>query len=156
MAKASKDDGRKVFARNKKALHEYHILDRWEAGIALTGPEVKSIRAGKVSLAEAFARVDRGEVWVEGMHISPYDPASIWNTDPVRARKLLLHRSEIRKLVGSVEQKGYTLVPLQLYLQGGRVKVELALARGKKLHDKREDVKRRDAEREMARAHRHG
>ncbi|HET9984012.1 MAG TPA: SsrA-binding protein SmpB [Longimicrobiales bacterium] len=145
-------DGRKVVARNKKALHEYHIEETWEAGIALTGPEVKSVRAGKASLTESFGRVDRGEVWLYDLHIAPYDPASIWNTDPVRPRKLLLHRSEIRRLIGAVNEKGYTLVPLDLYLRDGKVKVTLALARGKKLHDKRETIKRREAEREMARA----
>lgn len=145
-------DGRKVVARNKKALHEYHIEETWEAGIALTGPEVKSVRAGKASLTESFGRVDRGEVWLYDLHIAPYDPAGIWNTDPVRPRKLLLHRSEIRRLIGAVNEKGYTLVPLDLYLRDGYVKVTLALARGKKLHDKRETIKRREAEREMARA----
>ena len=145
-------DGRKVVARNKKALHEYHIAETWEAGIALAGPEVKSVRAGKVSLAEAFGRLDAGEVWIHDMHITPYDPASIWNTDPLRPRKLLLHRSQIRKLIGSVQEKGYTLVPLDLYIRDGHVKVTLALARGKKLHDKREALKERDARREMERA----
>jgi SsrA-binding protein len=145
-------DGRKVVARNKKALHEYHIVETLEAGIALSGPEVKSIRAGKISLAEAFGRLDRGEVWIHDMHISPYDPASIWNTDPLRPRKLLLHRKEIRRLIGSVQEKGYTLVPLDLYLRDGLVKVTLALARGKKLYDKRQAEKERDARREMERA----
>ena len=145
-------DGRKVVARNKKALHEYHIVETLEAGIALSGPEVKSIRAGKISLAEAFGRLDRGEVWIHDMHISPYDPASIWNTDPLRPRKLLLHRKEIRKLIGSVQEKGYTLVPLDLYLRDGLVKVTLALARGKKLYVKRQAEKERDARREMERA----
>lgn len=151
MAKA-KEDGRKVVARNKKALHEYHILETWEAGIALAGPEVKSIRAGRISLAEAYGVVERGEVWIHDMHVTPYDPASIWNVDPVRPRKLLLHRSEIRKLIGSVQEKGYTLVPLDLYIRDGHVKVTLALARGKKLHDKREALKERDARREIDRA----
>ena len=155
MAKA-REDGRKVVARNKKALHEYHILESWEAGIALAGPEVKSIREGRASLAEAFARVDRGEVWIYDMHVTPYDPASIWNVDPVRPRKLLLHRSEIRKLIGAAQEKGYTLVPLDLYIRDGHVKVTLALGRGKKLHDKREALKERDARREMDRAARAG
>jgi SsrA-binding protein len=148
----SRGDGRKVVARNKKALHEYHVLDTWEAGLALTGPEVKSVRAGKVSLAEAFARIEGGEAWLYGMHISPYDPASRWNTDPTRPRKLLLHRREIRRLVGAVGEKGYTLIPLDLYFRRGYAKVTLALARGKKLHDRREDLKRRAAEREIERA----
>jgi SsrA-binding protein len=147
-----KPAGKKIIARNKKALHEYQILESWEAGIVLAGPEVKSVRAGRVSLNEAFARVERGEVWLHGLHISPYDPASRWNQDPLRPRKLLLHTREIRKLIGATEQKGLTLVPLELYLMRGRVKVGLALARGKKLHDKREDLKRKDMEREVRRA----
>lgn len=145
-------DGRKVIARNKKALRDYHILETWEAGIVLAGPEVKSVRAGKVDLSGAFARIDRGEAWLYDVHISPYDPASRWNTDPSRPRKLLLHRKEIRRLIGAVEEKGLTLVPLDLYFRGGYAKVTLALGRGKKLHDRREDLKRRDAEREMERA----
>lgn len=145
-------EARKVIARNKKATHEYHIADSWEAGIVLVGPEVKSVRAGKISLAEAFARVDGEEVWLHGMHISPYEPASRENVDPTRPRKLLLHRREIRRLIGAVQQKGYTLIPLDLYLSKGRVKVTLALGRGKKLHDKRETVRRREAEREAERA----
>lgn len=148
----AKDDGRKVVARNKKAFHEYHILDTWEAGLALTGPEVKSIRGGKVSLAEAFGRVDGGEVWIYGMHVSPYDPASRWNADPERARKLLLHRQEIRRLIGAVQEKGLTLVPLDLYFRKGRAKLTLALARGKKLHDKRQALKDKDVKRELRRA----
>ena len=143
---------KKTIARNKKALHEYHILESWEAGIALAGPEVKSIRAGKVSLAESFARVERGEVWLHGMHVSPYDPASRWNEDPLRPRKLLMHNREIRKLIGATEKQGLTLVPLELYIMRGRVKVGLALARGKKLHDKREDLKRKAIDRETQRA----
>jgi SsrA-binding protein len=145
-------ESRKVVARNKKATHEYHIADSWEAGIVLVGPEVKSVRAGKISLAEAFARVDGEEVWLHGMHISPYEPASRENVDPIRPRKLLLHRREIRRLIGAVQQKGFTLVPLDLYLSKGRVKVTLALGRGKKLHDKRETERRREAERETERA----
>jgi SsrA-binding protein len=143
---------KKTVARNKKATHEYHILDTYEAGIVLVGPEVKSIRTGKVSLAEAFARVDGNEVYLHGMHISPYGPASMWNVDPVRPRKLLLNRREIRKLIGATQQEGFTLVPLELYLKDGYVKVALALGRGKKRFDKREDLKKRDAEREMQRA----
>ena len=145
-------DGKKIVARNRKAHHEYHVLDTWEAGIVLTGPEVKSIRAGKVSLAEAFARVEDGEVWLHGMHVSPYDPATRWNTDPVRPRKLLLHAREIRRLIGATREKGLTLVPLELYFRRGLAKVTLGLGRGKKLHDKRETLKRRTAEREMERA----
>ena len=145
-------DARKVIARNKKALHEYHIEDQWEAGIALHGPEVKSARAGKVSLTESFARIDAGEVWLHDAHISPYDAASRWNVDPVRPRKLLLNRSEIRRLIGAVQEKGYTLVPLDMYIRDGRLKVTLALGKGKKLFDKREHEKKRDAQREMDRA----
>ncbi|HLU25459.1 MAG TPA: SsrA-binding protein SmpB [Longimicrobiales bacterium] len=151
MSKAS-SDGKKVIARNKKALHEYHVIDTWEAGIVLTGPEVKSVRQGKVSLSEAFGRIENGEVWLYGLHISPYDPASRWNADPTRPRKLLLHRREIQRLIGAVKEKGLTLVPLDLYFRRGYAKVTLALARGKKLHDRREDLKRRAAERDIERA----
>lgn len=147
---------KKTLARNKKALHEYHVLDTWEAGIVLAGPEVKSIRAGKVSLAEAFARVDGGEVVLYGMHVTPYDPASQWNVDATRPRKLLLHRQEIRRLIGATQQEGQTLVPLELYLKDGLIKVALALGKGKKNYDKREDAKRRDADREIQRAVRRG
>lgn len=145
-------NGKKIVARNRKALHEYTILDTWEAGLVLTGPEVKSVRQGRVSLAEAFARVDKGEVWLYDMHISPYDPASVWNTDPVRPRKLLLNAREIRRIIGAVQEKGLTLVPLDLYFRRGFAKVTLALGRGKKLYDKREDLKRKTAQREMERA----
>jgi SsrA-binding protein len=154
MAKV-RDESRKVVARNKKALHEYSISDTWEAGIALYGPEVKSIRAGKVSLAESFARIDKGEVWLHDAHISPYDPASRWNTDPVRPRKLLLNRGEIRRLIGATQEKGFTLVPLDMYIKKGLIKVTLALGKGKKLYDKREDEKKKDAKREIERATRH-
>jgi SsrA-binding protein len=143
---------RKTVARNRKALHEYHIVDTYEAGISLQGPEVKSIRAGKASLTEAFARIEGNEAYLYGMHVSPYEAAAHWNTDPVRPRKLLLHRSEIRRLIGATQQEGFTLVPLELYLKDGYVKVALALARGKKRFDKREDLKQRDAQREMQRA----
>ena len=146
------EKARKTLARNRKALHEYHVEETWEAGIALTGPEVKSVRAGKVSMAESFGSVESGEVWLRDMHISAYEPASRENADPVRPRKLLLHRSEIRRLIGATQQKGWTLVPLDLYLKDGRIKVTLALARGKKLYDKRETLKRRAAEREVERA----
>lgn len=151
MAKPSKD-GRKVLARNRKALHEYHVEDTWEAGIVLLGPEVKSARAGRISLAGGFASIDRGELWLHDVHISPYDPASQFNADPLRPRKLLLHKREIRRLIGLTQQKGYTLVPLDMYLREGRIKLTLALARGKKLHDKRETLKRRAADREVERA----
>ena len=149
-----KDSGeaRKIVARNKKALHEFHVIEQYEAGIVLVGPEVKSIRNGQASLTEAFARVDRGEVWLHDMHITPYDPANRWNVDPVRPRKLLLNRREIRKLIGATKEKGLTLVPLDLHFSNGRAKVSLALARGKKLHDKRDDLKKREAQREIERA----
>jgi len=145
-------DSRRVVARNRKALHEYHVSETWQAGIVLTGPEVKSIRDGRASLAESFATVEAGEVWLRDMHVSPYEPASRENSDPVRPRKLLMHRSEIRRLIGATEQKGMTLVPLDLHLSDGRIKVTLALARGKKLHDKRETLKRKTAAREVERA----
>lgn len=140
-----------MVARNKKARHEFEILDTYEAGLVLKGPEVKSLRAGKVSLAEAFARVEDGQVWLYGMHVTPYDPASRWNQDPLRPRKLLLHRSEIRRLIGATQEKGLALVPLELYFRGGYAKIDLALARGKKLHDKRETLKRKTHQREMER-----
>ena len=146
------DGARKVIARNRKALHEYHIEDTYDAGLVLQGPEVKSIRGNRVSLSEAFARVDNGEAWLFDMHVSPYDPASRWNTDPVRPRKLLLTRRELRRLIGATREKGYTLVPLELFLQKGLIKVRVGLGRGKKAHDKREDIKKRDAEREIQRA----
>jgi SsrA-binding protein len=144
-------DGKKVVVRNKKARHEFEILDVYEAGVVLRGPEVKSIREGKVSLAEAFARVDDGEVWLYDMHVTPYDPAGRWNHDPVRPRKLLLRGDEIRRLIGAVQEKGLALVPLELYFRRGYAKIALALARGKKVHDKRETLKRRSHEREMQR-----
>ncbi|MGQ0813133.1 MAG: SsrA-binding protein SmpB [Gemmatimonadota bacterium] len=143
---------KKVVARNKKALHDYHVVEALEAGIVLAGPEVKSIRAGKASLAGAFARVDGGEVWLYDLHVSPYDPASRWNADPLRPRKLLLRSKEIRKLIGASKEKGLTLVPLDLYISRGYVKLTLALARGKKLFDKRETLKRKVAEREIEKA----
>lgn len=146
-----RSDGRKVVARNKKARHEYEILDTYEAGLVLRGPEVKSIRAGKVSLAGAFARVDQGEAWLYDMHVTPYDPAARWNEDPTRPRKLLLHASEIRRLIGATQEKGLALVPLDLHFRRGNAKIDLALARGKKLHDKRETLKRKSHQREMER-----
>lgn len=144
--------GSNVVARNPKARYDYHILETWEAGLVLTGSEIKSVRDRKVSLKEAFGTVRNGEVWIESLHITPYSAGGYANHDPVRRRKLLLHRREIRRLIGAVQQQGLTLVPLDLHLSDGRAKVTLALARGKKLHDRREDLKRRDAEREVARA----
>jgi SsrA-binding protein len=148
---AGPGDGRKVVVRNKKARHEFEILDTYEAGLVLRGSEVKSVRAGKASLAEAFARIDNGEVWIHGMHITPYEPAGRWNQDPVRPRKLLLRDDEIRRLIGAIQEKGLALVPLELYFRRGYAKMALALARGKKLHDKRETLRRRTHEREMQR-----
>jgi SsrA-binding protein len=146
----------RTLARNRKALHEYHVVERFEAGLVLAGPEVKSIRNGKASLTEAFARIDNGEAWLYDMHVTPYDPANRWNLDATRPRKLLLSKRELRRLIGATQEKGLTLVPLDLHTKRGHIKVELALARGKKMHDKREDLKKRDAEREMRRAIRRG
>jgi SsrA-binding protein len=143
---------RQSVARNPKATHDYHVLETWEAGVVLTGTEVKSLRNGKASIKEAYARVARGEVFLEGMNITPYEQGNRYNHDPVRSRKLLLHRREIDRMVGAVERQGLTLVPLELYFKKGRAKVALALGKGKKQHDKREDLKRRIAERETARA----
>ena len=146
------DERRKSVARNPKATHDYHILDTLESGIVLTGTEVKSLRNGKASIKEAYARVRNGEVFLEGMNITQYEQGNRYNHDPVRSRKLLLHRREIEKLIGATERQGLTLIPLELYFKHGRAKVAIALARGKKQHDKREDMKRRVAERETARA----
>ncbi len=143
---------RVTVARNPRASHDYHILETWETGIVLTGTEVKSLRNGKASIKEAYALVRHGEVWLEGMHITPYEQGNRWNPAPVRSRKLLLHRREIERMIGSVERKGLTLVPLELYFTRGRAKVALALGKGKKTHDRRQDIKRRIADREMARA----
>ena len=145
-------DGRKVIARNRKARHEFEILDTYEAGLVLKGPEVKSLRDGKVSFQDAFAMVENGEVWLYNLHISPYAPANRANVDPTRSRKLLLRKSEIESLVGEVQQKGLTLVPLDIYFRRGYAKVTLALARGRKLHDKREKLKRKTMEQEAERA----
>ena len=147
-----KADSGPILARNPKARHEYHILETWEAGIVLTGSEIKSIRDGKVSLKEAFGSVRHGEAFLEGMNITPYEFRGYAPQLPVRSRKLLLHKNEIRRLIGAVEQKGLTLVALDLHLTNGRAKVTLALARGKKLHDKRDDLKRRELDRELARS----
>lgn len=145
-------DDRVVVARSPKARHDYHVLETWETGLVLSGTEVKSLRTGKASIKEAYAQVRGGEVWLEGMHITPYEQGNRWNHEPVRARKLLLHRREIDRLLGMVESGGLTLVPLDLYFRRGRAKITLALVRAKKTHDKREDLKRRIADREMARA----
>ncbi len=146
------EDGKQVVATNRKARHEYEILETFEAGLVLRGPEVKSLREGKVGFQDAYARLEGGEVWLHSLHIPPYDPASRFNEDPLRSRKLLLHRHEIRRLVGKVEEKGLTLIPLQIYFRRGFAKVALALARGRKTYDKREKLKRRTQEEEARRA----
>ena len=138
-----------MVANNKKAYHDYFIDDKYEAGIELFGTEVKSVRMGKCSVKEAFVKIDNGQVYVYGMHISPYEKGNIFNKDPLRVRKLLLHKSEIMKLNGKITQKGYTLVPLQVYFKGSLVKVEIGLARGKKLYDKRADLAKKDQRREL-------
>lgn len=142
---------RKLVANNKKAFYEYFIEDKYEAGISLAGTEVKSLRMGKCSIKEAFVRIEKGEVYVYNMHISPYEKGNIFNKDPVRARKLLLHRHEIRKLEGQIAQKGYTIVPLNIYFSGSLAKVEIGLAKGKKLYDKRQDIAKKDQRREAER-----
>lgn len=144
-----KKKGIKSLATNKKARYEFFIEDTVEAGIVLTGTEVKSIRQGKVNIKESYASVENGEVFIYGMHISPYEQGNIYNVDPIRKRKLLLHKREIRKLIVAITQKGYTLVPLSLYLKDSIVKVELATAKGKKLYDKRQDIAKKDAKRRM-------
>ncbi|HOJ21671.1 MAG TPA: SsrA-binding protein SmpB [Armatimonadota bacterium] len=147
-----REEGKKVVAVNRKARHEYEIEESHEAGIVLTGTEIKSIREGKANLQDAFARIEGNEVWVHHMHISPYEAGNRYNVDPVRPRKLLLHRREIERLRGKVEQRGLTLIPLQLYLRGGRAKIELGLARGKRLYDRREEIAKRTAARDVERA----
>ena len=144
----------KIIAQNKKAYHDYFVDEKYEAGVELFGTEVKSIRAGRVNLKESYCDIKNGEVFVIGMHISPYEQGNIFNKDPMRPKKLLLHKREILKLFGLVSQKGYTLIPLQIYLSGSRVKIEIGLCRGKKLYDKREDMARNDAKRDMERAFR--
>ena len=139
-------------ASNRKARHDYHIEETWEVGIVLTGSEIKSVRAGKASLKGAYGVIRGGEIWLEGMNIGPYDSGGYANHEPERPRKLLMHRREIRRLVGALERRGLTLIPLDVHLSDGWAKVTLALGRGKKTHDKREDIKRRDADREAARA----
>lgn len=146
------DPDRKTVVSNRRALHDYHILERFEAGIVLTGSEVKSLRGGRGSLAEAFARVRNGEVWIEGMHIPPYEQADNRTYDPVRTRKLLLHRNEIHRLVGKTQERGLTLVPLRVYFFHGLAKVELGLARGKREYEKRQATLERDHRREMEQA----
>lgn len=144
----------KVVARNKKAKHDYNIEETYEAGIILKGTEIKSIRARNVNLKDSFAMVENGEVFLYNMHISPYKQGNRYNHDPERKRKLLLHKNEIRKLIGYTKQKGYTLIPLSVYLKNNLAKVELALAKGKNVHDKRRDIAKKTAEREIERAYR--
>lgn len=139
-------------AENRKAYHDYHIEETLEAGIALQGTEVKSLRLGRVNLRDSFAKVERGEVFLHGVHISPYEQGNRFNHDPLRVRKLLLHKREIRRLIGKVREEGYTLIPTKLYFKNGRCKVELALAKGKKLYDKRDAIAKRDAERRARQA----
>ena len=148
------NDSIKPIANNKKAYHDYFIDEKYECGIELFGTEVKSIRMGRCSIKEAYVAIDHGEAFVDGMNISPYEKGNIFNRDPLRRKRLLLHKSEINRLAGQVQAKGFTLVPLQVYLKGGRVKVEIGLARGKKLYDKREDLKKKAVNREMERDYR--
>jgi len=144
----AKKETQKLIANNKKAYHDYFIDETYEAGIALHGTEVKSMRMGKCSIKESFIRIEDGEVFVYGMHVSPYEKGNIFNKDPLRVKKLLLHKYEINKLQGKIKEKGFTLVPLQVYFKEGKVKVEIGLARGKKLYDKRADIAKKDQRRE--------
>lgn len=144
-------EAKKLIANNKKAYHDYFVEEQYEAGLVLHGTEVKSLRMGKCSIKEAFISIDRGEAFVNGMHISPYEKGNIFNKDPLRPRKLLLHKAEIMKLTGKVAEKGYTLMPLQVYFKDGRAKMEVGLCRGKKLYDKRQDIAKKDARREVER-----
>ena len=150
----SKDEAPETqsIARNKRARHDYHILETWEAGLVLSGTEVKSLREGNANIADAYAIVKDGEVYLLNLHIAPYEQGNQFNHEPTRTRKLLLHRKEIRRMIGAVERQGLTLIPLELYFKRGIAKVALALGKGKKLHDKRDPARERDAEREMARA----
>lgn len=143
-----KDNTMKLIANNKKAYHDYFIDEKYEAGLVLHGTEVKSLRLGKCSVKEAFVRIENNEVWVYGMHISPYEKGNLFNRDPLRPKKLLMHKDEIRKLTGKISEKGFTIVPLQVYFKDGRAKIEIGLARGKKLYDKRQDIAKKDQRRE--------
>lgn len=148
----AKTEGIKILADNRRARREYHFLETFEAGIVLSGPEVKSARAGKIQLKDGHAVVKDGEVWLYNVHISHYEQANRWNGNPVTVRKLLLHKREINRLIGKTREKGLTLIPAKVYLKGGRIKVEIALAKGKQLYDKREDIKKREADREARQA----
>ena len=148
MAKTAREEAQKIIADNRKAYHDYHLVETFEAGVALLGTEVKSIREGGVQLRDSFARIEGGEVWIYNVHISAYRNRGYSDHEPTRKRKLLLHRREIKKLIGKTVEKGMTLVPVLMYLKNGRIKVAISLAKGKKDHDKRETIKRRDADRE--------
>ncbi|MDP1571048.1 MAG: SsrA-binding protein SmpB [Vicinamibacterales bacterium] len=147
-AREAREKAETVIAENRKALHDYHILETFEAGIMLLGTEVKGIREGKANLRDSYARVDKGEVWLHNVHINPYSHRGYVDHDPRRKRKLLLHRTEIRKLIGKTAEKGLTLVPLRMYFKGGRIKVAISLVKGKQAHDKRETIRRREIDRE--------
>jgi SsrA-binding protein len=144
-------DSVKLIANNKKAYHDFFILDTFEAGLALHGTEVKSLRMGKCSIKESFIRIENGEVFIYGMHISPYEKGNIFNKDPMRVKKLLLHKAEINKMLGKVKEKGISIVPLKVYLKGSLMKIEIGLAKGKKLYDKRDDIAKKDQKREAER-----
>ncbi len=152
MANTDTEEPTELIARNKRARHDYEILDTWECGVVLTGTEVKALREGRANLTDAFGVIKDNEVFLLNLHIGSYGQGNVFNHQPTRTRKLLMHRREIRRLIGAVERQGLTLVPLDLYFKSGRVKARLALVRGKQQHDKREDLKKRDAEREIARA----
>src|SRR5215210_7123528 len=154
MSKANPDPEVQSIAKNRQARHDYAIIDSWEAGIVLTGTEVKALREGKANITDAYGIVKNGEIFLLNLHISPYERGGYVNHEPTRTRKLLLHRKEIRRLIGAVEREGLTLIPLEMYFKKGKAKVALALAKGKKMHDKRETERQRDAEREMARVSR--
>ena len=147
----AKNSGGKLIANNKKAYHDYFILETYEAGISLAGTEVKSLRMGKCSIKESFIRIENGEVYIYGMHISPYEKGNIFNKDPLRVRKLLLHKGEINKLLGKIKEKGIAVIPLKVYFKGSLVKIEIGLAKGKKLYDKRQDIAKKDQQREASR-----
>lgn len=142
-------EARKLIANNKKVFHDYFVEEQYEAGIVLHGTEVKSLRMGKCSIKEAFVQIDKGEAFVYGMHISPYEKGNLFNRDPLRVRKLLMHKAEINKLAGKCREKGYTIMPIQVYFKDGRAKVEIGLCRGKKLYDKRQDIAKKDQRREV-------
>lgn len=147
----AKEEPKKLVCNNKKAYHDYFIEEKYETGLELFGTEVKSLRLGKCSIKEAFIRIEKGEVYAYGMHITPYEMGNIFNKDPLRPKKLLMHKSEINKLFGKIKEKGYTLVPLEVYFSNGRAKLEIGLAKGKKLYDKREDIAKKDMRRETER-----